>query len=229
VKTGRPAGLDTDEPRRVALAVLRMGLRHAVITSVNRDELPDGGASIFADTIRWIRRLCPETTVEVLIPDFKGNRAALEAVMGARPDVLNHNVETVPRLYRTVRPQAKYERSLEVLRLAKEIAPETVTKSGLMVGLGEERAELLEVFRDLRGAGVDVLTVGQYLRPTPRHLPVVRYWTPAEFEALRREAEALGFRHVEAGPLVRSSYHAEEHAPRPRGQTASVPIADSIS
>lgn len=229
VKTGRPAGLDTDEPRRVALAVLRMRLRHAVITSVNRDELPDGGASIFADTIRWIRRLCPETTVEVLIPDFKGDRAALEAVMRARPDVLNHNVETVPRLYRTVRPQAKYERSLEVLRLAKEIAPETVTKSGLMVGLGEERAELLEVFRDLRAAGVDVLTVGQYLRPTPRHLPVVRYWTPAEFEALRREAEALGFRRVEAGPLVRSSYHAEEHAPRPQGQTVSVPIADSIS
>ncbi len=228
VKTGRPVALDTDEPRRVALAVLRMGLRHAVITSVNRDELPDGGAGIFAETIRWIRRLSPETTVEVLIPDFKGDRAALEAVMRAGPDVLNHNVETVPRLYRTVRPQARYERSLEVLRRAKEIDPQVVTKSGLMVGLGEERDELIRVFCDLRAAGVDVLTVGQYLRPTPHHLPVARYWTPEEFEELRQEAAALGFRHVEAGPLVRSSYHADEHAPPRRQGTPKTYIVDSI-
>lgn len=212
VKTGRPGTLDTDEPRRVALAIQRMGLRHAVITSVNRDELPDGGARMFAETIRWGRRLSPGTTFEVLIPDFKGDDDALAAVMAARPEILNHNTETVPRLYRQVRPQAVYERSLRLLRRAKELDPGALTKSGLMVGLGETREELLAVFRDLAAAGVDILTVGQYLRPTPAHLPVARYWEPAEFDDLRDAALAIGFRHVEAGPLVRSSYHAEEQA-----------------
>ncbi|MCX7618429.1 lipoyl synthase [Tepidiforma sp.] len=212
VKTGRPGTLDTDEPRRVALAIQRMGLRHAVITSVNRDELPDGGARMFAETIRWGRRLSPGTTFEVLIPDFKGDDDALAAVMAARPEILNHNTETVPRLYRQVRPQAVYERSLRLLRRAKELDPGALTKSGLMVGLGETREELLAVFRDLAAAGVDILTVGQYLRPTPAHLPVARYWEPAEFDDLRDAALAMGFRHVEAGPLVRSSYHAEEQA-----------------
>jgi len=210
VKTGRPQGLDRDEPRRVALAVHQMGLRHAVITSVNRDELPDGGASVFAETIRWVRRLCPDTTVEVLIPDFKGDWNALATVVGARPDILNHNLETVPRLYRRVRPQAVYERSLALLARAKALAPWLRTKSGLMVGLGEREDELLAVFRDLADRGVDILTVGQYLQPTPAHLPVERYWTPEEFAELKRAALAMGFRHVEAGPLVRSSYHAEE-------------------
>ncbi len=210
VKTGRPGVLDTAEPRRVALAIQRMGLRHAVITSVNRDELPDGGASMFAETIRWARSLSPETTFEVLIPDFKGDRAALATVLAAKPEILNHNTETVPRLYSVVRPQARYERSLELLRMARALDPGTLTKSGLMVGLGETRDELIEVFRGLRDSAVDILTVGQYLRPTPEHLPVVRYWTPAEFEDLKSEAQAMGFRHVECGPLVRSSYHAEE-------------------
>ncbi|MEJ5222414.1 MAG: lipoyl synthase [Tepidiforma sp.] len=212
VKTGRPGTLDTDEPRRVALAIQRMGLRHAVITSVNRDELPDGGARMFAETIRWGRRLSPGTTFEVLIPDFKGDDDALAVVMAARPEILNHNTETVPRLYRQVRPQAVYERSLRLLRRAKELDRGALTKSGLMVGLGETREELLAVFRDLAAAGVDILTVGQYLRPTPTHLPVARYWEPAEFDDLRDAALAMGFRHVEAGPLVRSSYHAEEQA-----------------
>jgi len=212
VKTGRPLALDTDEPRRVALAIQRMGLRHAVITSVNRDELPDGGAAIFAETIRWTRRLSPGTTIEVLIPDFRGAQAALETVMAAAPQILNHNIETVPRLYRRVRPQAIYERSLRVLRMAHELDPGAVTKSGLMVGLGETREELLRVFGDLRVNGVDVLTVGQYLRPTPAHLPIERYYHPDEFADLKSEALAMGFRHVESGPLVRSSYHAEEQA-----------------
>ncbi len=212
VKTGRPGVYDTGEPKRVALAVQSMGLRHAVVTSVNRDELPDGGARIFADTIRWIRRLSPETTIEVLIPDFKGDRDALATVIAATPEILNHNTETVPRLYRQVRPQAEYPRSLEVLRMAKEIDPGALTKSGVMVGLGESFEELVTVFRDLAAQRVDILTVGQYLRPTPEHLPLDRYWHPDEFAALRAEALALGFRHVEAGPLVRSSYHAEEQA-----------------
>lgn len=212
VKTGRPQGLDRDEPRRVALAVHQMGLRHAVITSVNRDELPDGGASVFAETIRWIRRLCPDTTVEVLIPDFKGDWNALATVVGAQPDILNHNLETVPRLYRRVRPQAVYERSLALLARAKALASGLRTKSGLMVGMGEREDELLAVFRDLADRGVDILTVGQYLQPTPAHLPVERYWTPEEFAELKRAALAMGFRHVEAGPLVRSSYHAGRQA-----------------
>jgi len=214
VKTGRPGGLDTGEPRRVALAIQRLGLRHAVITSVNRDELADGGAGIFAETITWARRLSPETTFEVLIPDFKGDWDALATVLAAKPEILNHNTETVPRLYSRVRPQAKYERSLELLRKARELDPDTVTKSGLMVGLGETREELLRVFADLRAQDVDILTVGQYLRPTPEHLPVERYWTPEEFAELKAAAEKMGFRHVECGPLVRSSYHAEEQAPK---------------
>lgn len=210
VKTGRPGTLDREEPRRVALAIQRLGLRHAVITSVNRDELADGGAGIFAETIEWSRRLSPGTTFEVLIPDFKGDWAALRTVLGARPEILNHNTETVPRLYSVVRPQARYERSLELLWTARELDPGTLTKSGLMVGLGETSAELLTVFRDLRDSAVDILTVGQYLQPTPGHLPVARYWTPEEFEELKTAAIGMGFKHVECGPLVRSSYHAEE-------------------
>jgi len=216
VKTGRPYTLDTAEPKRVALAIQRMKLKHAVITSVNRDELADGGAGIFADTIRWTRRLSPETTIEVLIPDFKGESAPLETVLSARPEILNHNTETVPRLYRTVRPQAVYERSLELLRLAKEIDPGTVSKSGVMVGLGETKDELLQVFRDLAEHNVEVLTVGQYLQPTPAHLPIERYYHPDEFAELKEAALAMGFVHVESGPLVRSSYHAEEQAARSR-------------
>ena len=223
VKTGRPGTVDLGEPRRVALAIQRMGLRHAVITSVNRDELADGGSNIFAETIRWTRKLSPEVTIEVLIPDFKGVWSALQNVLDAHPEILNHNTETVPRLYSTVRPQGNYQRSLELFRQARQMDPGALTKSGLMVGLGETEAELIAVFRDLRDVGVEILTVGQYLRPSPDHLPVVRYWTPEEFASLKQTALALGFRHVESGPLVRSSYHAEEQvrgaapAIRPRG------------
>jgi lipoic acid synthetase len=210
VKTGRPSEVDGGEPRRVAEAVAAMNLRHAVVTSVNRDELPDGGAAIFADTIRAIRRVKPECTVEVLIPDFQGSEPALMTVLAAQPDILNHNTETVPRLYATVRPQARYDRSLELLRRAK--AAGAVTKTGLMVGLGETADELLAVLTDLRGVGCDILTVGQYLQPTREHLSVVRYYEPREFDDLRERARAFGFAHVEAGPLVRSSYHADEQA-----------------
>jgi len=212
IKTGRPAPLDLDEPRRVAETVRAMHLRHAVLTSVNRDEQPDGGAWVFAETIRRIRELVPGCSVEVLIPDFKGNRDALKAVMDARPEILNHNIETVPRLYRTVRPQARYERSLELLGRAKEMVPDGLTKSGIMVGLGEEWDELLQVMDDLCAQRVDILTVGQYLQPSRFHLPIVRYYTPEEFERLREEGLARGFRWVESGPLVRSSYHAERAA-----------------
>jgi len=214
VKTGRPSEIDWDEPRRVAQAVHAMGLRHAVVTSVNRDELPDGGATMFAETIRAIRAVKPDCTVEVLIPDFQGSHSALRTVLAARPDILNHNTETVPRLYPTVRAQARYERSLELLRRAD--AAGSVTKTGLMVGLGETIDELLGVFADLRAANCDIVTIGQYLQPTAEHLPVSRYYPPAEFDGLRDQALTLGFAHVEAGPLVRSSYHAEE-------QAASVP------
>lgn len=212
IATGRPGTLDRGEPARVALAIQQMGLRHAVITSVNRDELPDGGAEMFAETIRWTRRLSPGTTIEVLIPDFRGDAAALKTVMDAHPEILNHNTETVPRLYREVRPQAVYERSLEVLRLAKELDPGALTKSGVMVGLGETRDELLPVFADLAAQSVSILTVGQYLQPTPAHLPLQRYWHPDEFAELKERALEMGFSHVESGPLVRSSYHAEEQA-----------------
>jgi len=209
VKSGRPLPLDMGEPLRVAQAARRMGLTHAVVTSVNRDDEPDGGAAVFAATIRWIRRLSPGTSVEVLIPDFEGNWYALATVMTARPEILNHNTETVPRLYRRVRPKARYERSLELLRRAKEMAPDGITKTGVMVGLGETRHELLVVMSDLVDAGCDVLTVGQYLRPSPQHAPIERYYRPEEFAALAEEGRRLGLRHVEAGPLVRSSYHAE--------------------
>ncbi len=212
VTTGRPEALDLGEPRRVALAIQRMGLRHAVITSVNRDDVEDGGASIFAETIHWTRRLSPGTTIEVLIPDFMGNWDALATVIDAAPEILNHNTETVPRLYGRVRPKARYEQSLELLQRAKAAAPERLTKSGVMVGLGETKDELLDVFADLRAHDVDILTVGQYLRPTQKHLPLERYYHPDEFTELGEAAKALGFAHVESGPLVRSSYHAEEQA-----------------
>jgi lipoic acid synthetase len=202
--------VDRDEPRRVAEAVRAMGLTHAVVTSVNRDELADGGASVFAETIGAIRALNRGCTVEVLIPDFQGSEAALRTVLDAGPDILNHNTETVPRLYPTVRPQARYERSLDVLARAK--ARGARVKTGLMVGLGETAEELLVVFSDLRAAGCDILTLGQYLQPTREHVPVDRYYSPEEFERLREEALELGFAHVEAGPLVRSSYHADAQA-----------------
>ncbi len=212
VTTGRPGALDLGEPKRVAVAIQRMGLRHAVITSVNRDDVPDGGAAIFAETIRWTRRLSPEITIEVLIPDFLGDGGALATVLAAAPEILNHNTETVPRLYARVRPKASYERSLGLLLRAKASAPERLTKSGLMVGLGETKDELLAVFRDLRAHDVDILTVGQYLRPDEKHLPIERYYHPDEFAELGEAARGLGFAHVESGPLVRSSYHAEEQA-----------------
>jgi lipoyl synthase len=209
VKTGRPKELDWDEPRRVADAVKQMGLRHAVITSVNRDERKDGGAPIFAETIRLIREEVPECKIEVLIPDFKGSEEALVTVLDAKPDVLNHNVETVPRLYRTVRPQAKYRQSLDLLERAKRRG--FITKSGIMVGIGEEPEEVLVVMRDLRTVGCDILTIGQYLQPTKTHLPIERFVHPDEFTRYREEGKKMGFRHVESGPLVRSSYHAEQH------------------
>lgn len=210
VPHGRPLELDTDEPRRVAEAVAQMKLGYAVITSVNRDDVPDGGASIFADTIGAIRRLVPGCKVEVLIPDFRGDWPALETVVAARPDVLNHNTETVPRLYRQVRMGAVYERSMELLRRAKEMSPQMPTKSGIMLGLGETYEEILATLGDLRAQRVDIITIGQYLQPTVGHLPVVRFYHPDEFARLRRDGLALGFKHVEAGPLVRSSYHAHE-------------------
>ena len=211
VKTGRPGVVDLDEPGRVGDAVAQMGLGHAVVTSVNRDELADGGASVFAATIREIRKRSPGTTVEVLIPDFQGDEFALEVVLDKRPEILNHNVETVERLYPRVRPQARYGRSLEVLRRTKARAPDLVCKSGIMVGLGETRDEVLATMRDIAAQGTDVLTIGQYLRPSPVHLPIERYWTPTEFADLREEGMRMGFDHVESGPLVRSSYHAERH------------------
>jgi len=214
VTTGLPQYLDRDEPARVAEAVSAMGLAHAVVTSVNRDELRDGGASIFAATIEAIRSRCPETTIEVLIPDFKGSRESLETVLNGGPDILNHNMETVPRLYKRVRPGASYAQSIELLRRVKAIAPRTVSKTGMMLGLGESRAEVEAVMRELVGrAAVDVLTLGQYLQPTPDHLPVARFVHPDEFRELARLGGEMGFRHVEAGPLVRSSYHAANQVP----------------
>lgn len=210
IDTGKPPVYDVLEPGRVAAAVAHLGLRHVVVTSVARDELPDGGAAIFARTIRAIHRRVPECSVEVLIPDFKGREASLHEVVSAGPEILNHNTETVPRLHRRVRVQAKYERTLELLARAKEMNPRMVTKSGIMVGLGERRDEVAQVLSDLRVARVDVLTVGQYLRPSREHLPLERYYTPEEFAEIREEGLALGFSHVESGPLVRSSYHADE-------------------
>jgi lipoic acid synthetase len=210
IANGRPTGLDLEEPARVADAARVLGLRHVVVTSVTRDDLADGGAAIFAETIARLREQVPDCSVEVLIPDFGGSRSALERVMAARPDILNHNVETVPRLYRRVRPSARYYRSLELLQRAKEMDTSVLTKSGLMVGLGEAWDEVLAVLADLRRANCDIVTIGQYLRPTngQRHLPVERYYTPAEFQCLKEGGLALGFRAVESGPLVRSSYHA---------------------
>jgi lipoic acid synthetase len=210
VQKGAPLPVDYDEPRRVAEAVAALGLRYAVITSVNRDDRKDGGAELFALTIRAIRERVPGCKVEVLIPDFQGSHGALAMVMEAAPDVLNHNIETVPRLYRPVRLGARYERSLDILAQAKQISPETPTKSGLMVGLGETLEEVLQVMRDLRAHQVDILTVGQYLRPSPSHLPVARFVTPGEFAFYREAGYQMGFSHVESGPLVRSSYHAAE-------------------
>jgi len=212
VPKGRPQPLDLDEPRRVAEAVATLGLKHAVITSVNRDDDNLGGARIFAETIREVRRVAPDCRVEVLIPDFQGLDEALQIVLDARPDVLNHNTESVPRLYRVVRSGARYERTLRLLDNAKKFSPGMVTKSGLMVGLGETMTELVDVFRDLAERRVDILTVGQYLRPSRDHLPIARFYTPEEFQYLKEEALRLGFRHVESGPLVRSSYHAHEQA-----------------
>lgn len=212
VPKGRPQAIDWDEPRRVAEAVATLGLKHAVITSVNRDDDNIGGARIFAETINEVRRAAPDCRVEVLIPDFQGIDEALRIVLGARPNVLNHNTETVPRLYRAVRSGARYERTLRLLERSKETSPDIATKSGVMVGLGEDIAELLEVFRHLAERKVDILTVGQYLRPSRDHLPIARFYTPQEFEFLKEEALRMGFRHVESGPLVRSSYHAHEQA-----------------
>ena len=212
VPKGKPEPLDWDEPRRVAEAVATLGLKHAVVTSVNRDDDNLGGARIFAETIREIRRQAPGCQVEVLIPDFQGHDDCLQTVIDAKPEILNHNTETVPRLYRAVRSGARYERTLRLLENVKRFAPEMVSKSGVMVGLGETMDELLEVFGDLAARGVDILTIGQYLRPSKDHLPIARYYTPDEFALLKREALKRGFRHVESGPLVRSSYHAHEQA-----------------
>jgi lipoyl synthase len=214
IRTGRPARPpDPEEPERVADAVSRMGLRHAVVTSVNRDDQEDGGAATFAAVVRRIRERSPSCTVELLVPDFRGDWDALALVVEAQPDILNHNVETVRRLYRSVRPGARFDRSIELLRRSK--AAGLLTKSGIMVGLGEEWDEVLETLRAIRGAGTDVLTVGQYLRPSPEHARIVRYYSPREFDELRALALGLGFAHVESGPLVRSSYHAERHVGGP--------------
>jgi len=214
VAHGTPRPLDEGEPARLAVAVERMGLRHVVITSVDRDDLAHGGAESFAASIAEIRGRLPETSVEVLIPDFKADAEALRIVVSARPDILNHNVETIERLYRLARPGGRYVRALELLRRAKQLDPSLLTKSGVMCGLGEEWDELVATMRDVRAQGVDILTLGQYLRPSSRHLPIARYYTPEEFKELREIGLAMGYRHVEAGPLVRSSYHAWEQVER---------------
>ena len=213
VETGRPVALDVQEPVRVADAVQALGLKHAVITSVNRDELEDGGASIFADTIRQIRRRIPTCAIEVLIPDFEGNEDALRTVLAERPDILNHNIETVQRLFPSIRPQGKYDRSIQLLDRAKQMGART--KSGLIVGMGETAEEVREIMRDLRAAGCDIVTIGQYLQPTKKHLPIARFYAPEEFASLKEEGMAMGFTHVESGPLVRSSYHAEQQTTSP--------------
>lgn len=210
IATGRPSPLDWLEPERVARAVQRMNLRHAVITSVNRDERPDGGAPIFAMVIRRIRELHPGCSIEVLIPDFKGSKEALKIVMDARPEILNHNVETVPRLFKQVQPQDNYKWAQATLTNAKQLDPEVLTKSGIMLGLGESLDEVKQTMRDLRSWGVSILTIGQYLQPSKKHLPINRYYTLEEFEELKNFGEEIGFQWVESGPLVRSSYHAEK-------------------
>ena len=221
VQHGRPEGLDVGEPERVAEAVRYLGLRYVVVTSVTRDDLPDGGAGIFAATIRKVREASPACGIEVLVPDFGGSREALAEVMAARPDILNHNVETVPSLYRRVRPQASYPRSLGVLRRAKELDSSVLTKSGVMVGVGETREELRTLMSDLVSVGCDILTIGQYLAPSAQHLPIERYYTPEEFGQLKEEGERLGLRHVESSPLVRSSYHAGRQASALSGSAES--------
>ena len=208
VETGRPDALDHEEPLRVARAVEALGLRHAVITSVNRDELPDGGAAVFAETIRQTRRLTPDCTIEVLIPDFEGNDAALATVCSEKPEILNHNIETVRRLFPSIRPQGKYQRSIGLLGKAKQQG--MTTKSGLILGMGETMDEAREVMDDLRAVGCDIITIGQYLQPTTDHLPVARFYDPSEFAMLKEQGLKMGFSHVESGPLVRSSYHAEQ-------------------
>jgi lipoyl synthase len=212
VATGRPLEVDHEEPRRVAEAVQALGLRHAVITSVNRDELADGGAAIFAETIKQTRLLSPDCTIEVLIPDFEGSEEALAIVCAEKPEILNHNIETVRRLFPSLRPQGKYQRSIELLGKAKEQG--LTTKSGLILGMGETKDEAREVMLDLRAVACDILTIGQYLQPTREHLPVAHFYEPSEFAALKEEGLAMGFAHVESGPLVRSSYHAEQQASR---------------
>ncbi len=212
VPKGRPEVIDLDEPRRVGEAVETLGLKHAVVTSVNRDDDNVAGAKIFAETIRDIKRRVPDCHVEVLIPDFQGRRDCLEIVLEAKPDILNHNTETVPRLYRSARSGANFKRSLDLLGTAKQIDPKTVTKTGVMVGLGEDISELLDCFRQMSERKVDILTIGQYLRPSKNQLPMIRYYTPQEFAFLKEESLKMGFRHVESGPLVRSSYHAHEQA-----------------
>jgi lipoic acid synthetase len=214
VKGGTPSTVDMEEPERVAQAVASMNLKHVVVTSVTRDDLSDGGAAVFAESVRQIRDQTSRCTIEVLIPDLGGSRDALQTVLAARPEILGHNVETVPRLYPDVRPQAVYQRSLDLLRTAKDIDAEMLTKSGIMVGIGEAMDEVIEVMQDLRGVGCDIFTIGQYLRPTKAHLPVVRYYTPEEFADLSEEGKNMGFRWVESGPLVRSSYLADAQAER---------------
>ena len=210
VSHGRPPKYDVDEPNRVGAAIAQMKLQHAVITSVDRDDLPDFGAWIFAETIRQIHARLPGCSVEVLVPDFQGNEAAIRAVLEAEPEIYNHNTETVPRLYKRARPGGRYERVMGIFRLAKRVAPHIPTKTGIILGLGETKEEVRAVMRDLRDVDVDILTLGQYLRPSDGHLPLDRYYTPEEFRELRDAGMAMGFRHVEAGPLVRSSYHAWE-------------------
>jgi lipoic acid synthetase len=219
VAHGTPQPYDPEEPVRLAEAVTRMGLRHIVITSVDRDDLPNGGAEAFAGCVREIKARTPDTSVELLIPDFKGSDTALEIVVEAKPDILNHNLETISRLYRIARPGGRYDRALRLLRRGKDMDPGMVTKSGLMCGLGEEWDELLTAMRDLRSQDVDILTLGQYLRPSDGHLPVARFYTPAEFAELGEIGLAMGYRHVESGPLVRSSYHAWEQVQRASGAT----------
>ena len=211
ISKGKPNALDPAEPLQVAQTVKELGLSHIVVTSVDRDDLPDGGSQHFARTVAWLKTLNPGIRVEVLIPDFRGDHAALETVVGSGIDILNHNIETVPRLYRKVRPGATYRRSLDLLRAAKDMRQEILTKSGLMLGVGESLEEVMATLRDLRDVGCDIVTLGQYLQPSTRQLAVSRYVTPAEFDKLGRDACELGFRHVEAGPLVRSSYHAWSH------------------
>jgi lipoic acid synthetase len=223
VTSGKPITLDLAEPKRVAEAVQKMGLKHAVVTSVDRDDLPDGGAALFAATIRKIHELNPDCAVEVLTPDFQGSHDALRKVADARPEIFNHNIETVERVFPRVRPgRSKYRLSLEVLDFMKALLPAGLTKSGIMVGLGETHDEILQTMRDLRGVGVDILTIGQYLQPTSRHVAIDRYYHPDEFAQLRDEGFALGFSHVESGPLVRSSYHAHEQSEMLRARKSAV-------